>query len=211
MRTATAILTKTGDSTAKDRHATVRSNAPLTKRRNPPNCGCSTCSNGRPATGWICRRGPATSISPGETTSCRSVPSSCQDIHRSFSGPIRLEEMTATVSAPMNCAESRIASTSPRSGIPISSSSPGNIVTHIARDARTDDVHSGVLISQQHGRESWRSRQSRRRPVQNALPGRPNAFVQVFAGRVPADEVKGQGEGQGQHDKATGKVGASCE
>ena len=31
MRTATARPSKSGDSTAKDRHATVRSNAPLTK------------------------------------------------------------------------------------------------------------------------------------------------------------------------------------
>ena len=64
----------------------------------------------------MCSRGPATSIRPGETTSSVSLPSNCQEIQRSFSGPIRPEDTTATVSALLYLTAATTESTSPSSG-----------------------------------------------------------------------------------------------
>lgn len=97
-RTASAVPKSTGDRTTTASVATLRSKTALMTRPKPTNSGRSTCSSGRPATGRMCRRGPATSVRPGDTTRTASVPSSRHEFHRNFSALIP-PDRTATVSA----------------------------------------------------------------------------------------------------------------
>lgn len=82
----------------------------------PRYCGLSTCRRGSPATGRICRRGPATSTTPEETTRSMSTASSCQARDRMPSAPKLSVLLTATMSAPVNSSAVSTSDTSPNTG-----------------------------------------------------------------------------------------------
>ena len=122
--------------------------------------------------------------------------------------PIRLEE-TATVSAPMKWAESRIASTSPRSGRQSRSSSATSSLISPGTHAPTTDIPA--YDPPQHGGEA-----SDRFGVADGEHGTHGAAcgtlaVQVLAGRVSADDAKGQRKRKRKDDESAGEVGASGE
>ena len=84
--------------------APTTSNVVLTARFGPVKVGASTCSRGRPATGRVRIRGPATWVIPGASTSPIPVPSSSQPSRRRPSAPSRHEPEHATTSAPSRSA-----------------------------------------------------------------------------------------------------------
>ena len=88
----------------------------LTSFRVPRNSGASTWINGSPATGRVWIRGPATSVSAGASTRSMSVPSSCQPSRRSRVAVSSPEAVTATVSAPIASAASKMAEKDPTTG-----------------------------------------------------------------------------------------------
>ena len=81
---ATATARNTGESTTSSTSAPIRSKSALPHFIARATCGGSTCRNGRPETGRMWMRGPATSIRLGTTIRSISVSSAAS---RSGAGP----------------------------------------------------------------------------------------------------------------------------
>ncbi len=140
-RTTMASASSSGAATSRATRAAVRSTVFLTNRRTPLNSGSSTCSRGRPETGRMWMRGPATSVSDGATTRSTPEPSSCHDSRRRSDWLRSDHAPTATVSAPVSRSAATMLVDVPTTGTPSTSGPCGAV------DARADDREAGLRLT----------------------------------------------------------------
>jgi hypothetical protein len=84
------------------------------------------CSQGKPATGRMCTRGPTTSVIAGATNSSALVSSSCQPRLRRAGPSSSWLGSTATVSTSKRVTTWAMSSTPPSTGSPLKASKTGD-------------------------------------------------------------------------------------
>ena len=107
----------------------------------PLNSGSSTCSSGRPDTGRMWMRGPATSVRDGATTRSTPEPSSCQDSRRRSDWLRSDQAPTATVSAPVSRRAATMLVDVPDDGDALDLRALGAV------DAGADDGEAGLRLA----------------------------------------------------------------
>ena len=118
-RTVMARNASTGLSAITPRTLAMRSTMRFRNSWPLLNRGVSTWMRGRPATGRVCSRGPATSMMLGASTRCCLPASRLHEICLTLSGGRSSVLVTATVSAPVAAIARSTALTEPMTGISV--------------------------------------------------------------------------------------------